>query len=55
MKDLVGTADLRRNFLKSFSTNWLFKLYEITEIIKDTVRKNRLQKNTGKVNEVFLK
>ena len=35
--DLVKTADLRRTFSKSDTTNWSYKLYKITEIVNDTI------------------
>ena len=35
--DLVRTADLKKTFSKSDTTNWSYKLYKITEIIKDTI------------------
>ena len=35
--DLVGTADIKRVFSKRYSTNWLLKIYTITEFIHDTI------------------
>ena len=35
--DLVRTADLKKTFSKSDTTNWSYKLYKITEIINDTI------------------
>ena len=35
VNDLVGTADLKSFFPKSDTTNWSYKLHEITEIVKD--------------------
>ena len=35
--DLVRTADVKKMFSKSDTTNWSYKLYKITEIIKDTI------------------
>ena len=37
LNDLVRTADLRKIFSKVDTTNWSYKTYKITEIIKDTV------------------
>ena len=37
INDLVRTADLKRTFSKSDTTNWSYKLYKITEIINDTI------------------
>ena len=39
---LVGTAFLRKLFGKGDSTNWLYKLYTITEVIHDTKSSYRL-------------
>ena len=35
--DLVRTADLKKTFSKSDTTNWSYKLYKITEIINGTI------------------
>ena len=35
--DLVRTADLKRTFSISDTTNWSYKLYKITEINNDTI------------------
>ena len=35
--DLVRTADLKKTFSKSDTTNWSYELYIITKIIKDTI------------------
>ena len=37
INDLVRTADLKKTFSKSDTTNWPYKLYKITEIINDTI------------------
>ena len=37
INDLVRTADLKKTFSKGDTTNWSYKLYKITEIVKDTV------------------
>ena len=37
INDLVRTGDLKKTFSKSDTTNWSYKLYEITEIINDTL------------------
>ena len=34
---LFRRADLRRTFSKGDTTNWSYKLYEITEVINDTI------------------
>ena len=35
--DLVRTADLKKTFSKSDTTDWSDELYKITEIINDTL------------------
>ena len=35
--DLVRTADLKKTFSKSDTTNWSYELYKITEIIIETI------------------
>ena len=37
INDLVRTADLKKTFSKSDTTNWSYKLYKITEFINDTI------------------
>ena len=37
INDLVRTADLKKTFPKGNTTIWSYKLYEITEIINDTL------------------
>ena len=34
--DLVRVSDLKKTFLKDDTTNWSYRLFKITEIIKDT-------------------
>ena len=54
--DLVRTADLRdKHFLKSDTTNWSYKLYKITEIVKDTIPTYRLDNLPERYNEALLK
>ena len=53
--DLVRTADLKKTFSKSDTTNWSDKLYKITEIVNDTIpsyKNNNLQE---RYNESLLK
>ena len=40
--NLVRTADLEKTFSQGDTTNWSYKLYKITEIIKDTIPSYRL-------------
>ena len=37
VNDLVTTADLKKTFSKSDTTNWSYKLYKNTEIKNDTI------------------
>ena len=37
INDLLRTADLKKTFSKSDTTNWSYKLYKITETINDTI------------------
>ena len=53
--DLVRTADLKRTFSKGDTTNWSYKLYEIKEVINDTVPSYRLDNLPEKYNEALLK
>ena len=39
INDLVRTADLKKTFSKSDTTNWSYKLYKITEINNDSMPK----------------
>ena len=42
VNDLVRTADLKRTFSKSDAFNWSYKLYEIAEIINDTIQSYKI-------------
>ena len=55
LNNLVRTADLKRTFSKSDTTNWSYKLYEITEIINDTIPTYEIDKLLEKYNESLLK
>ena len=56
INDLVRTADLRdKHFLKSDTTNWSYKLYKITEIVKDTVPAYKIDDLKERYNEALLK
>ena len=55
INDLVRTADLKKTFSKSDTTNWSYKLYKITEIIKDTIPSYRLDNLSERYNESLLK
>ena len=52
---LVRTADLKRTFSKGDTTNWSYKLYKITEIVKDTVPAYKIDKLKERYNESLVK
>ena len=49
------TADKRNIFSKGDSTNWIDKLYTITEIIDDTIPSYRIDNFPERYNEALLK
>ena len=54
--DLVRTADLKKTFSKSDTTNWSYKLYKITEIVTDTIPSYKKNNNLPeRYNESLLK
>ena len=53
--DLVRTADIRKMFSKSDTTNWSYKLYKITEIINDTIPAYKINNLSERYNESLLK
>ena len=53
--DLVRTADLKRTFSKSDTTNWSYKLYKVTEIIKDKVPDYKIDNLKERYIESLLK
>ena len=55
INDLVRTADLKKTFSKSDTTNWSYKLYKITEIIKDTILCYHIDNLPERYNESLLK
>ena len=42
INDVVRTTDLKKTFSKGDTTNWSYKLYEISEIINDTIPAYRI-------------
>ena len=52
---LVRTADLKKTFSKSDTTNWSYKLYKITEIINDTIPSFKINNLPERYNESLLK
>ena len=55
LNDLVRTADLKKTFSKSDTTNWSYKLYKITEIINDTIPSYHIDNLKERYNESLLK
>ena len=55
INDLVRTADLKKTFSKGDTTNWSYKLYKITEIIKETIPSYRIDNLKERYNESLLK
>ena len=53
--DLVRTADLKKTFSKGDMTNWSYKLYKITQIIKDFIPSYHIDNLTERYNESLLK
>ena len=51
----VRTADLKKTFSKSDTTNWSYKLYKITEIINDTIPSYKINNLPERYNESLLK
>ena len=51
---LVRTADIKRVFSKGDSTNWSYKFYTITEVIRDTVPSYRIDYLPERYNENLL-
>ena len=44
VNDLLRAADLKRTFSTADTTNWSYKLYEITEIISGTIQRDLIDK-----------
>ena len=55
INDLVRTADLKKTFSKSDTTNLSYKLYKITEIINDTIPSYHIDNLKERYNESILK
>ena len=54
IKDLVRTADLKKTFSKSDTTNWSYNLYKITEIVNDTIPSYKINNLPERYNESLL-
>ena len=55
INDLVRTADLKKTFSKGDTTNWSYKLYNITEIINDTMPSYHIDNLPERYNESLVK
>ena len=55
VNNLVRTADLKKTFSKSDTTNWSYKMYKITEIINDTIPSYHIDNLKERYNESLLK
>ena len=53
--DLIRTADLKKTFSKSDTTNWSYKLYKITELINDTIPSYEINNLPERYNESLFK
>ena len=51
----VRTADIKKTFSKGDTTNWSYKLYKITEIIKDTISSYHVDNLLERYNESLLR
>ena len=55
INNLVRTSYLKRTFSNGDKTNWSYKLYEITEIINDTIPTYHIDNLPERYNESLLK
>ena len=55
LNDLVRTADVKKTFSKSDTTNWSYELYKFTEIINDTIPIYKIDNLPERFNEVLPK
>ena len=55
INDLVRTADLKKTFSKSDTTNWSYTFYKITELINDTIPSYHNDNLSQRYNEALLK
>ena len=55
LNDLVRTADLKKTFSKSDTTNWSYNLYKITEIVNDTIPSYKINNLPERYNQSLLK
>ena len=55
VNNLVRTTDSKKTFSKGDTTNWSYKLYQITEIIIDTKPSYKTDNLKERYNEALLK
>ena len=55
VNDLVRTADSKETFSKGDTTNWSYKIYKITEIVKNTIPSYRIDVLPERYSEALLK
>ena len=55
MNDLVSKADLEKNFSNSDLINWSYRLYEVTEVIDDTIPSYKINQFPERYTEALLK
>ena len=55
INDLVRTADLKKTFSKSDTTNWSYELYKITETVNDAIPSYKINNLPERYNESLLK
>ena len=53
--DLTRSANLNRTFSRGDSTKWLYKLYDITEVVMDTIPSYHFNNLPERYNETLLK
>ena len=52
---LARTAGVKRTFSKGDTTNWSYKLYKITQIVKDTIPSYKIYQRPQRYKEALLK
>ena len=55
VNDLVRTADLKKAFSKSDTSNWSYELFKITDYVTDTIPSYKIDNLAEKYNESLLK
>ena len=56
VNDYIRVADLRKNsFSKGDTTNWSYNLYEITEVVNNTIPSNKIDQLPDRYDEALLK